>query len=68
MSRQTFGFAVRAMIFFPFSQAPSVAILLSALFGERYSLGARWVFSFSRRCYLIIDLGSFTSREFGPRT
>ncbi len=46
MSRRTFGFAVRAMIFFPFSQAASVAILLYALFGERYSLGARWVFSF----------------------
>jgi hypothetical protein len=46
MSRHTFGYAVRAMIFFPFSQAASVAILLSALFGERWSLGARWVFSF----------------------
>jgi hypothetical protein len=46
MSRHTFGFAVRAIIFFPFSQAASVAILLSALFGERCSLGARWVFSF----------------------
>jgi hypothetical protein len=46
MSRHALGFAVRAMIFFPFSQAASVAILLSALFGERYSLGARWVFSF----------------------
>ena len=31
---------------FPFSQAASVAILPSALFCERYSLGARWVFSF----------------------
>jgi hypothetical protein len=30
---------------FPFSQAAPVAILPSALFGERYSLGARWVFS-----------------------
>jgi len=30
---------------FPFSQAASVAILPSALFGERYSLGAWWVFS-----------------------
>jgi len=30
---------------FPFSQAASVAILLSALFFERYSFGARWVFS-----------------------
>jgi len=29
-----------------FSQAASVAILPSALFGERYLLGASWVFSF----------------------
>jgi hypothetical protein len=43
---------------FSFSQAASVAILPSALFCERYSLGARWVFSFSRCCYLIIDLSS----------
>ena len=48
MSRHTFGFAVRAMIFFLFSQAAPVAILLSALFSERYSLGARWV-SVARR-------------------
>jgi hypothetical protein len=46
MSRHTFGFAFRTMIFFPFSQAASVAILLSALFYERLPLGARWVFSF----------------------
>src|SRR5580700_8999525 len=25
---------------------------------ERYSLGARWVFSFSRCCYLVIDLSA----------
>jgi len=43
---------------FPFSQAASVAILPSALFCERYSLGASWVFSFQWCCYLIIDLGS----------
>jgi hypothetical protein len=30
MSRHTFGFAVRALIFFLFSQAAPVAILLSA--------------------------------------
>ncbi len=30
---------------FPFSQAASVAILPSALFGERFSLGASWVSS-----------------------
>jgi len=29
---------------FPFSQAASVAILASALFCERYSLGASWVY------------------------
>ncbi len=33
---------------------------------ERYSLGARWVFSFSRCCYLIIDL-SPTSVGVGPQ-
>jgi hypothetical protein len=33
-------------LFFPFSQAASVATLPSALFGERFSLGASWVFSF----------------------
>src|SRR6202140_2927813 len=43
---------------FPFSQAAPVAILPSALFCERYSLGARWVFSFQWCCYLIIDLCS----------
>jgi len=36
---------------------------------ERYSLGARWVFSFSRCCYLIIDLSSYLfGWELGPRT
>jgi hypothetical protein len=39
MSSHTSGFAVPAMMFFLFSQAASVAILLSALFSERYSLG-----------------------------
>jgi hypothetical protein len=34
--------------FFPFSQAASVAILPSALFVERYSLGASWAFSFQQ--------------------
>src|ERR1700724_1589646 len=43
---------------FRFSQAASVAILPSALFCERFSLGASWVFSFQRCCYLIIDLCS----------
>ena len=45
MSRHTFTFFLSVSLF-PFSQAASVAILPSALFGERYSLGARWVFSF----------------------
>ena len=40
------------------SRAASVAILPSALFVERLSLGASWVFSFQWCCYLIIDLGS----------
>ena len=40
------------------SRAASVAILPSALFGERSSLGASWVFSFQWCCYLIIDLCS----------
>src|ERR1700694_2033911 len=43
---------------FRFSQAASVAILPSALFCERYALGASWVFSFQWCCYLIIDLCS----------
>src|SRR6202790_3328993 len=43
---------------FRFSQAASVAILPSALFCERYSLGASWVFSFQRCCYLRTDLCS----------
>ena len=58
MSRHTFGFAVRAMIFFLFSQAAPVAILLSALFSERYSLGASGCSRFSRCCYLISVLSS----------
>jgi hypothetical protein len=32
-------------LFFPFSQAASVATLPSALLCERFSLGASWVFS-----------------------
>src|SRR5579863_6588768 len=42
----------------PLSWAASVAILPSAVFVERLSLAARWVFSFSRCCYLIIDLSA----------
>jgi hypothetical protein len=33
------------LVFFPFSQAASVATLPSALLVERFSLGASWVFS-----------------------
>src|SRR5580765_4385187 len=36
-------------------------------FCERYSLGARWVFSFSRCCYLIIDLSSYLWVGVGPQ-
>jgi hypothetical protein len=53
--------------FFRSSRAASVAILPSALFGERYSLGARWVFSFSRCCYLIIALSSYLWVGVGPQ-
>jgi len=34
--------------FFPLSRAASVAILPSALFFERFSLGASWAFSFQQ--------------------
>ena len=47
MSRHTFTFFL-SMSLFPFSQAASVAILPSALFGERFSLGASWVYSFQQ--------------------
>jgi hypothetical protein len=56
--------SVKSVFLFPprfflrLSRAASVAILPSALFVERLSLGARWVFSFQWCCYLIIDLGS----------
>src|ERR1700693_4445293 len=52
---------------FRFSQAASVAILPSALFVERLSLGASWVFSFQWCCYLIIDLCSTDSVRVGPQ-
>jgi hypothetical protein len=41
-----FPFLLEVFSFFLFSQAASVAILPSALFCERYALGAWWVFSF----------------------
>ena len=47
MSRHTFAFYL-SMSLFPYSQAAPVAILPSALFCERYSLGASWVFSFQK--------------------
>jgi hypothetical protein len=43
MSRVFFALSVIFAIFL-FSQAASVATLPSALFGERCSLGASWVF------------------------
>ncbi len=39
-------FFLLSVSLFPVSQAASVAILPSALFCERYLLGASWVFSF----------------------
>jgi hypothetical protein len=39
-------FFLLSVSLFLFSQAASVAILPSALFCERYLLGASWVFSF----------------------
>ena len=55
MSRHTFAFffqSVPIQLSRP-CRHPSIRTLC-----ERYSLGARWVFSFSRCCYLIIDLCS----------
>jgi hypothetical protein len=49
MSRHTLGFAfLLSTIFYSFSRAASVANLLSALFGERLSLGASWAYSFQK--------------------
>ena len=67
MSRHTFTFFFSFRELFPFSQAAPVAILPFALFGERYSLGARWVFSFQWCCYLIIDLCSHRFVGVGPQ-
>jgi hypothetical protein len=58
MSRHTFPFFFLSVCSHS-AKPPPVAIRPSALFGERYSLGARWVFSFSRCCYLIIDPSSY---------
>ena len=51
---------------FAFSRAASVAILPSALFRERCSLGAVGCTRFSRCCYLIFDLCSLFSKRTGP--
>src|SRR3984957_16376092 len=59
MSRHTFSFffqSVPSQLSRPCRHPPIRTLC------ERYSLGARWVFSFSRCCYLIIDL---SSRLFG---
>jgi hypothetical protein len=53
---------------FPSSQAASVATLPSALVGERFSLGASWVFSFQQVLLpgnrpLLLSLGE----KFGPQ-
>jgi hypothetical protein len=39
-----FALSMSSSLFFPFSQAASVATLPSALFVERLSLGASWVY------------------------
>jgi hypothetical protein len=44
MSRVFFALSMSSSLFFPFSQAASVATLPSALLDERFSLGASWVF------------------------
>ena len=43
--QECFALSMSSSFFFPFSQAASVATLPSALFVERLSLGASWVFS-----------------------
>jgi hypothetical protein len=43
--QECFALSMIFSIFFPFSQAASVATLPSALLVERFSLGASWVFS-----------------------
>jgi hypothetical protein len=45
---RVFSFSLKDFLFFPFSQAASVATLPSALVVERFSLGASWVFSFQQ--------------------
>jgi len=43
--QECFALYLSSSLFFPFSQAASVATLPSALLDERCSLGASWVFS-----------------------
>jgi len=43
--QEFFAFSMSSSLFFPFSQAASVATLPSALVVERFSLGSSWVFS-----------------------
>jgi hypothetical protein len=43
--QECFALSMIFSLLFPFSQAASVATLPSALFYERVSLGASWVFS-----------------------
>ena len=42
--QEFFALSMSSSLFFPFSQAASVATLPSALLDERFSLGASWVF------------------------
>ena len=67
MSRHTSAFLL-SVILFLFNQAASVAILPSALFGERYRSVPGGCSRFSRCCYLISDLSSHLSVGVGPRT
>jgi hypothetical protein len=64
-----FCFSLSPCEFLPLSQAAPVAILPSALFCERYLLGARWVFSF--QYVLLPDYRPLVPPlrwELGPRT
>jgi hypothetical protein len=64
MSRHTLSFFFLSVCSHQLSRPcrhPSIRTLC-----ERYSLGARWVFSFSRCCYLIIDLSPHFCGSWAP--
>src|SRR5580693_5742920 len=58
MSRHTFAFFLSFRESVPIQPSRLCRHPSSALFVERYSLGASWVFSFQWCCYLRIDLCS----------